>query len=317
MRCAILTRTGLRLHELVPSAACRDLPADWGPTVRRAAFSPDGRWIAVGGLTGLGVWDLSSDAPPLMVAQAEYPTPFFSPNSAELYAYSIEGLRRWRLERDRESSPRLHPLPAPKVDRVHSAHFAGDLLVLGTGFGVVVSPAADPVAQETSPYIGVTTASVSPGVGWVAVERDVKMAIYRLKPWAAMFSCDIGSEILTHAFSPKGEELAVATSTGLTFVHTNGWKTQRRMPAALDRRARILFAPDGRSFWLAHDARTAALYDTRSFALLLPLAAGVLPLAISPDGNHMLVSIDARRLQLRNWAVLRRELEELNLGWSR
>ena len=143
------------------------------------------------------------------------------------------------------------------------------------------------------------------------------MSIFRLKPWAAMFSCDIGSEILTHAFSPNGEELAAATSLGLTFVHTNGWKTQRRMSAALDRRARILFAPDGRSFWLAHDARTAALYDTRSFELLLPLAPGVLPLAISPDGNHVLVSIDARRLQLWNWAVLRRELEELGLGWSR
>jgi hypothetical protein len=49
----------------------------------------------------------------------------------------------------------------------------------------------------------------------------------------------------------------------------------------------------------------------------LPLAPGILPLAVSPDGGQVLVSIDARRLQLWDWHALVRELNDLGLSWGR
>ena len=317
-RCAILTRNALRLHELVRPSACRDLPVDLGPIVRHAAFSPDGRWLAAGGLTGLGVWDLSSDGSPTIISQAEHPSPFFSPNSSELFACSTEDLKRWRLEGGGESRPRVYPLPVPNTERVRSGNVVGESLLLGVRDGVDALSATNPGAARKHFRTGyVTAVSGSSDGNWVSVQKSSSVEIYRLDSGAWTARIMPGPEILAHAFVPGGDELAVAMSSGLTFVHTNGWKTQRELPTALDRRARILFAPDGRSFWLAHDARTAALYDTRSFALLLSLAPGVLPLAVSPDGGHLLVTIDSRRLQLWNWAMLRRELEELGLGWSR
>jgi WD40 repeat protein len=315
-RCAIPTRNGLRLYELVRPAACRELSGDLGATVRTAAFSPDGRWLGVGGLAGLGVWDLSSDAPPTVAAVPEHATPFFSPDSSELFAYNIERLARWRLRGNTDSSPRLELLAAPQTDRVRSAQFAGQSLVLAANGGVLVYSSTN-TARPEFVNMGSARASVSSDGKWLVATKDDSMWVYSSHPWSKRCSIPVDSEILDHAFAPGDGELAIATASGLTFVDARDWKTQRRLPVALDRRVRILFAPDGRSFWLAHDARTAALYDARTLALLLPLVPGVLPLGVSPDGNQLLVSLDSRRLQLWDWAMLRRELEELGLGWSR
>jgi len=315
-RCAIPTRTGLRLHELVRPTACRELPGDLGATVRTASFSPDGRWLAVGGLTGLGVWDLDGDAAPAVAALAEHATPFFSPDSSELFAYNIQRFARWRLERKAGSPPGLEALATPQTDRVRSGQFAGQSLVVAASGGVLVYPSTNTARPEFI-NLGSTRASVSSDGKWLAATKDVSVWIYSSHPWAWRRSIPVESEILDHAFVPGDGEVAIATASGLTFVDTREWKTQRRLALGLDRRARILFAPDDRSFWLAQDARAAALYDTRTFELLLPLAPGVLPLAVSPDGGQMLVSIDANRLQLWNWTILRRDLEELGLGWGR
>jgi WD40 repeat protein len=314
--CAILTRSSLLLHELVRPAACRELPADLGATVRHAAFSPDGRWLAAGGLNALGVWDLSGDTPPAVAAMTEHATPFFSPDSRELFAYSTERLGRWRLERADGSSPRIREMPVPETGRVHFGQFSGQSLVLAANAGLLVYPSADEARREVLGIFSVH-ASISFGGKWLVATRADRMNVYTFRPWSLIKYIPVDSEILDHVFSPSDDELAIATATGVSLVNTRDWKTQRRLPAALDRRARVLFAPDGRSFWLAHDARTAALHDTRTLALLLPLTPGVLPLAISPDGSQLLVSIDSRRLQLWDWAALRRELEELGLGWSR
>jgi WD40 repeat protein len=315
-RCAVLTRNGLLLHELVRPAACRELPADLGATVRHAAFSPDGRWLAAGGLNALGVWDLSSDTLPVVAPMTEHATPFFSPDSRELFAYSIERLGRWRLERADDSSPRLRELPVPETGRVHSGQFSGQSLILAANAGLLVYPSADEARREVLGIFSVH-ASISFGGKWLVATRADRMNVYTFQPWSLLKHIPVDSEIVDHVFSPSDDELAIATASGVSFVNARDWKTQRRLPAALDRRARVLFAPDGRSFWLAHDARTAALHDARALALLLPLTPGVLPLAVSPDGNRLLVSIDGRRLQLWDWAALRRELEELGLGWGR
>jgi WD40 repeat protein len=122
-------------------------------------------------------------------------------------------------------------------------------------------------------------------------------------------------EVLTEAFTPRCDELAVATYTSITFLDTNRWEPQRRFPVSLDRIPQIIFTPDGRAFWLVHDARTAVLHDTRTFETLLRLPTGTLPLAISPDGRHLAVSVDARRVQVWDLADVRKRFRELGVFW--
>jgi hypothetical protein len=105
----------------------------------------------------------------------------------------------------------------------------------------------------------------------------------------------------------------------VTFLNTNDWQPQRTFPVSLDGTTQGIlkwtFMPDGSEFWLAEDARNAALHDTHTFETLLPLPAGTLPLAVSPDGRHLAVSVDARRLQVWDLSEVRHQLRALGLDW--
>jgi hypothetical protein len=126
----------------------------------------------------------------------------------------------------------------------------------------------------------------------------------------------LDAESLPFVFTPRSDELALVSMNGIAFHDTNDWKPKRSLFAPLDRNARLIFTPDGRAFWLARDARTAALHDTQTFETFLQLPNGMTPLALSPDGRHLVVSVDTRRLQLWDLTEARRRLRELGLDWA-
>ena len=79
--------------------------------------------------------------------------------------------------------------------------------------------------------------------------------------------------------------------------------------------AYAFYTPDGEGIWMVTHFRHAGLFDRRTLQPLLPLPNNVLPLAISPDGRHLAVSVEGRRVQLWDMPALRRELAELGLNW--
>ena len=85
-QCAIVTKGAVQLYLLERPVACRELAADLGGSLWHGAISSNGRWLAVGGLTRLGLWDLARDAPPALPFDDENPTSFFSPDGTELFA---------------------------------------------------------------------------------------------------------------------------------------------------------------------------------------------------------------------------------------
>jgi WD40 repeat protein len=320
-QCAVFTRFGALLHRFERSLPCCVMKGDLRGGVNRGVISSDGRWLAAAGTDRLGLWDLSRDAPAAMATNLfNPPTPMFAPNTSELLFFWREGITRWRVGAGAEldAPPEVTSLPTYHPGSVSYAGFSGDTLVFGTHEGPVLVPRA---ALATGPgkliNIANSRARVSPNGLWLAFQNQVPpgYGFYGLNPWREGRFVQVEAEVLTEAFTPQSDELAVATYTSITFLDTNRWEVQRRFPVVLDRNAQIIFMPDGKAFWLVYDARTAALHDSRTFETLLPLPAGMLPLATSPDGRHLAVSVDARRVQVWDLAEVRKGFRELGVFW--
>jgi hypothetical protein len=114
-------------------------------------------------------------------------------------------------------------------------------------------------------------------------------------------------------FSPSGEEVAIHSPRGgVEFWNTASWQRTR----ALTNFGGIMMSCQAGGWWLAKDLRNAALYEAETLRELLPLPPGTLPLAISPDGRHLAVAMEARRLQLWDLAELRKGFRELGVDWD-
>jgi WD40 repeat protein len=317
--CAVPTKTGVLLYRFERSRPCREMKGDLIGGVNRGAISPDGRWLAAGGTDRLGLWDLTRDAPAATAKNLfNPPTPVFSPDSSELLVFWREGIFRWRMTGgDADAPPEVTLLPIHNPGPLHSVGFFDNTLMMGTGQGVRLMRGPDIASGpgEGLFILGLARGKISANGLWVAFRKTgpPRELVYRLNPWQETQIVPFEADLLAEAFTPRSDELAVATHTSVTFLDTNRWEPLRRFSITLDRNAQIIFRPDGDAFWLVHDARTAVLHDTRTFETLLPLPAGTIPLAFSPDGRHLAVSVDARRVQVWDLEEMRRQLHALGL----
>ena len=321
-QCAVITKSGVLLHSFEHSLPCREMRGELGSGVTRGAISSDGRWLAAAGTDRLGLWDLSRDAPGALATNLfNPPTPVFTPDASELLFFWRERIMRWGISEGREADapPQVSPLAIynPGVP-LHYTGFSGDRLVMGTLKGPVLVPRSA-IASGPGERIPIANSRgrVSPNGLWLAFQNQVPPGyqFYGLNPWQESRFAPFEAEVLTEAFTPRCDEVAVATYTSITFLDTNRWEPQRRFPVVLDRNAQITFMPDGKAFWLRRDARRATLHDSRTFEMLLQLPVGMLPLAVSPDSRHLAVSVDARRVQVWDLAEVRKRFGELGVVW--
>jgi WD40 repeat protein len=156
-----------------------------------------------------------------------------------------------------------------------------------------------------------------PADRWLAARHEFSplLRVYQLPGVERAAWLANRSDVWTFAFSPHGHELAVATRTGLEFYDTTSWERARELPIASERQSEIIYTPDGSAFWHTSDGRTSSLRDARTLEVLLPLPARTLPLALSPDGRQLAVSVDMRRVQVWDLRAFRGELAKLGLDW--
>ena len=154
----------------------------------------------------------------------------------------------------------------------------------------------------------------SPDGRWLGINRPFSaiLYIYRLPSLEPIARLDNRANISSFEFSPSGQELAVASARCVEFWSTLTWTRTREITNFMG----VLYMPDARTMWLTKDYRTAGLYQAGTLEPLLPLPVGMLPLAISPDGQHLAVSVDSRRLQVWDLPEVRGRLRELGLDWE-
>jgi WD40 repeat protein len=316
-KCAIVTHAGALLFDF-ETPCCRELPEDLGGRLTKpAAFSPDGRWLAVPGNERLGVWDLSSNGPAALLSEAADSRVFFFNSEAELVADHGGRTMVWRMAPAivPNAPPHAEPLAVKQAPMLTSATVLSNSLILTGGRGSALVPQdklaeGDVLWTPTAPGV----CGVSPDGQWLGIFQP-------FTPWLGLYSLPEFREIavLTNRaniqyfeFSPLNNELAIASPRRVEFWNTATWTRTRELTNFMA----TLFEPDGKSCWLTKDFRNAGLYDVREFELLLPLPTGTLPLALSPDGRLLAASVDARRIQVWDLAELRQQFRQLGVDWA-
>jgi WD40 repeat protein len=245
---------------------------------------------------------------------------FFTPDGRELFASRGNDLAkdgfRWRITPATNTAepPILERLPFRKPERFSSLSLRSNSVVVTAASG---SQLLGPDAIETAPDGWMRTSQgingTSPDGRWLGIYRPYSMSlyVYRLPGLERVAKLPHPANIGDFQFSPLGDEVAVTSRLGVEFWSTQTWERTHTLPNF----SHILYAPDARTAWLTKDLRTAGLYDARDWKPLLMLPTGMLPLALSPDGRHLAVSLDMRRLQVWDLTALRSELAKLGLDW--
>jgi hypothetical protein len=159
---------------------------------------------------------------------------------------------------------------------------------------------------------------ISPDERWVGISRAYGTVahVYRLPEMVPVARLTNQASIAGFSFSPSQNELGVVSRGQIEFWNTTTWEHTRTATDFIGLPdIGLLFQPDGRSAWLAKDFRTAGLYDARTLQPILSLPTGTFPLALSRDGRHLAVSVDAQRLQVWDLDAVRAHLRELALDW--
>jgi len=312
---ALATKAGFQLHSFEGAGGHREFAEDLGPLLRYAAFSADGRWLAAAGSERIGVWDLPSGGPGALVTNLLETRVAFAANG-ELFADHLGGANRWKVSPGANSSgpPELSPLKLALPERFASLSVIsnGAVLTGARGSAAVKSDDLPTGTPDGSPTVWGYN-GVSGDGNWLAVSQlnTPQLHVYRMPGLEPVAILTNGSRIRAFQFSPAGGELAVSCRDGVEFWSTATWQRTRARGDFTSQR----YSPDGRTMWLTQEIRAGGLYDAHTLELLMPLPMGTYPLAVSPDGRRLAVSVDWRRLQVWDLAEVRQQLAKLGLDW--
>jgi WD40 repeat protein len=306
----------------------RNLSGNPGHALYGGQFSPDGRWLVVRDDLQFCVWDLTGTAPAMLVPTPAPPKTavFFSPDSRELFVAVPEEmpqrghLSRWRLPfgASANAPPQLERLPVESPTGLARAATAANELVMTSAEGVrfvALTNLGSGEGRITKVPTG--PCFVSPDARWLAMTYGYSpvVTVYRLPGMEAVARLQTSNLVGSVTFSPTSDEMLVLNRSGAEWFDTATWQCTRRQPGRPVSGSYAFYTPDGKGIWMVTHFRNAALLDRHTLEPLLPLPNDVLPLALSPDGRQLAVSVEGRRVQLWDMAALRRDLATLGLDW--
>jgi WD40 repeat protein len=327
-RCAVVQPDSVLHFFTFERPDSRSLSGNPGSALYGGQFSPDGRWLVVRDDLQFCVWDLRGTAPAIPVPTPAPPKTavFFSPDSRELFVAVPEEmpqrghLSRWRLSPGASAnvSPQLERLPVDSPTGFARAATAANELVMTSAEGVrfvALTNLGSGEGRITKVPTG--PCFVSPDARWLAMTYGYSpvVTVYRLPAVEPVARLQTSNLVGNVTFSPTSDEMLVMNRSGVEWFDTATWQCTRRHPGRPVSGSYAFYTPDGKGIWMVKHFRNAALLDRHTLEPLLPLPNDVLPLALSPDGRHLAVSVDTRRVQLWDMNALRDEMAKLGLDW--
>lgn len=320
--CAVMRDSGIQYFRFERPTGHREFAENVGARLRHAAFSQDGRWLAVSADKGSAVWDLSRGGPAATDPEAIDARLFFTRDGSELFASrnrQAEGGDgfRWRLlpAGSNGAAPRMNRLPLHKPAGLKSLALSSGSVVLTSTNGSQILELAELETgsdrwTQTTPGIS----DVSPDGRWLGIFRPFSrsLAVYSMPGMELAAQLSHPADVGGLEFSPHGSELAVYSSRAVELWSTKQWQRSR----TLTNFTQLLYTPDARTVWLGRENRSTGLHDALTLKPHLLLPPGMLPLALSADGRHLAVKVEGRRLLVWDLEEVRRQLRQLGLDWG-
>jgi eukaryotic-like serine/threonine-protein kinase len=319
--CAVMRASGIQWYDFERPVGYREFAEDLGSRLRHAAFSADGRWLAVSAEKRAGVWDLSGEGPPALRDEMRDAFFFFTPDGSELLASRTRDRDgdcfRWRLAPAKKPGepPDISRLPLHKPAGFTSmALHSNSIVFTSTNGSQVLAREQWETGSDRWTRISTGAKRVSPDGRWLVIYRSFtpSVSVHRMPGMEFVARLSHPANVGGFEFSPRGKEMAVYSSRIIELWNTETWQQTRTMTNF----RRLLYASDAHTVWLERNARTAGLHDARTLEPLLLLPTGMLPVAESADGRQLAVKVDADRLQVWDLEEVRKQLRELGLEWS-
>jgi serine/threonine protein kinase/WD40 repeat protein len=308
----------VRVLEVARAPAYRVLPAHIGNSECNGAFSPEGRWIIIGG-DGLQCWDTRTAQPVWSEPVGEVIRVRFRPDGKVLLTSEPECAREWSWSLDTATGvPRLGQPRRVSAQRSGDAEYSrdGSVLAVAQVPGLAVFDRRLP-APLLFPMKVCNFAALSPDGRWAAGSpwaSDRSLKVWDLTTQTEAF-CRTNIDRLV-GFTADGRWLLLVSLDTYDCIEVGTWRTVSSAPRRWGLVTSATVSRDGRWFAVSHAGRELQLFELPKLSPLLTLSvAAESPLCFSPDSNLLLTRRSAGQFALWDVSRLRQELTPLGLGW--
>jgi WD40 repeat protein len=312
----------------------QDSVADPDKAYRSMDFSPDGRWLAAGGDSGVHLWDLATATEiatlPVPQPSISYQQPVkvaFTSDGAGIVSVDGRGLQRWPFKVDATAS-QLDIGPPQAISRnVRNFFTLSDTRLLGVNWSreevVLLDPVTDDI-QVAVPQSTLTSSALHPDGKWLATASWHEPGV---KVWNAGTG-----ELLrslptvcpaTVTLSPDGQLLVVGMPDEFWVFETTSWEILYKLPRFLGGGlpGHASFNDEGNLLAINHSFATLQLVNPKSgqpIADLQPPHEERLGyFGFSRDGSKLAVRyVTTEAIEVWDLRSIRRQLAELGLDWG-
>ncbi len=296
-----------------------------------AGLSPDGRWLALGQLDGLRLFDLALERQTAFLPIGTTRGSLFLPSGKDLLTSGPQGLHRWPLDQQ-QGVLRLGP-PA-KLAEV-SAALATDrkgkhlAIVDPTADAAAILDVADSAARARPlRHPRAESVAVSPNGRWLVTgtRSGYGVCVWDTATDRLLRDLQPASRSAAVAFRPDGARLVTSTVGGTADARTSWWEVAADVDAwrelrRLPEHGPFAWAPDGRLFAQALDRYRVRLTDGdggQELAILeAPDDVQVHHLLFTPDGSRLIVlANEPAHVRVWDLRLVRRRLTEMDLDWD-
>ncbi len=298
-------------------------------------FSPDGRLLVAGTVSGLRLWDARAGTEIGLLRAPNLRSAHFLTNGGlSVIASTRAGIFQWPLQTRRDAGDDFLRVGAPRITMARESFDYLALDPAGRTMAVSRELPGEPFVlaldgrTNVVPLQGLPRAdyvSIDPSGRWVAVGtwkgNGVNVYVAGSGQLLRQLQVKGSASVL---FSPDGKWLGVGSQAGIGFWKTESWEPwERSVPSdQVAQSPAMAFSPDGTLLAATSGNCEVKIFTFPRCELVATLkaqtgtGAAISSLCFSPNGTELAAIEWNGQLNIWDLRIVRRELARINLDWN-